>query len=79
MQANSKKLIVQRFGDLEEVPIAVAPGAICQEVLEAIGERGAMALATGGRQSLLILAPAMVWHCVAPGQTLYVIRSSCPW
>jgi hypothetical protein len=79
MQESKKTLHVNRPGTSEFVPIAVAPGETTQDVLAAIGERGAMALATGGRQSLVFLAPATLWNWIdEAGQALYVVGSSHP-
>jgi hypothetical protein len=78
MQESKKKLLVKRFSTHEDVPIAIAPGEIAQDVLEAIGEREAMALATGPRHGLVFLAHATVWNWVEDGQTLYAVRSSYP-
>jgi hypothetical protein len=74
----SKKLLVKRFNTHGDVPIAIAPGAIAQDVLDAIGEQGAIALATDPRHGLVFLAPATLWNWIEDLQTLYVVRSSCP-
>jgi hypothetical protein len=78
MAQGHKKLIVQRFRDQEAVPIAIAPGAIVRDVLDEIGEQGAMALATGPRHGLVFLPHATLWNWVADEMTLYIVRSSCP-
>jgi hypothetical protein len=78
MQESKKKLLVKRFDTHEDVSVAIAPGEITQEVLDVIGEREAMALATGPRPGLVFLAPATLWNWIEDGQTVYVVRSSCP-
>jgi hypothetical protein len=79
MQDSKKRLLVKRFSDHEAVPVAVAPGAICQDVLEAIGERGALGLATGpGPGLFIILTKATVWNWVCEGQTLFVVIVNYP-
>jgi hypothetical protein len=60
------------------VPIAIAPGEIVRDVLEALGEQEAVALATGPRHGLVFLAHATLWNWVEDATTLHVVRSSYP-
>jgi hypothetical protein len=78
MAEGSKKLIVKRFSDHEEVLIKVAHGQTVQMVLDAIGEGEAMGLATEGRHGLVFLAPATLWNWIEDLQTLRIVQCSYP-
>jgi hypothetical protein len=73
-----KHLIVKRFGDQEAVPIVIAPGARCRDILAVLGEWEALGLVTVPGPSLLILAHASVWNWLDDGTTVSVVRSGCP-
>jgi hypothetical protein len=78
MAQESKKVIVKRFSDQEAVPMTIAPGARCRDILAVLGEWEALSLVTVPGPGLLILAHASVWNWVADGTTVSVVRSGCP-
>jgi hypothetical protein len=79
MAQELKRLIVQRFGDQEAVPIAVAPGETVRDVLTAIGAPGALGLCTASAGPGFVLLPgAVIFTQIPDGAHLYVLSSCCP-
>lgn len=80
MQESKRNVFVQKPGTPVFVPIEVAPGECVGDVLAGIGVPGALGLSTAsGGPGLVFLAPATLWNWIDNLQTLYVVRSSCPW